>query len=137
MASKRVTSEEQFRLVTECRRSGLSDAQWCLQNGISISTFYTWTSRLRKKGCSLPDPVSGKPVNGSDIVRLDLPSISVSAEAQMRTGSPWHPLPSGIEAKCPHPCMELSYGSAVLKISGTADADFLAALMLRLGEGTC
>lgn len=53
MRAKRLSPDEQFRLVTECRQSGLSDAQWCIKNGISPSSFYNWTSRLRQRGVEL------------------------------------------------------------------------------------
>ena len=40
----------------ECRTSGLTDHEWCLQHDIKIGTFYNWVKRLRKPGCSeLPD----------------------------------------------------------------------------------
>lgn len=32
--SNRVCKEEQVKLIMECRQSGLSDYQWCEQNGI-------------------------------------------------------------------------------------------------------
>lgn len=41
--------EEWMALITECRQSGLSDAAWCEQQGISVSSFYNAATRLRKK----------------------------------------------------------------------------------------
>ena len=38
--SKRVCKEEQIRLIMECRKSGLSDYQWCEHNGIHPGNFY-------------------------------------------------------------------------------------------------
>lgn len=35
----RVPMAEQIRLINECRRSGMTDADWCLENDISVSTF--------------------------------------------------------------------------------------------------
>ena len=29
-----------LELITQCRSSGLTDRQWCIENGISASTFY-------------------------------------------------------------------------------------------------
>ena len=49
MRAARKTTEEQYQLVLECRRSGLSDCAWCRKNGINPNTFYTWLSRLWKK----------------------------------------------------------------------------------------
>lgn len=40
MRSKRISADEQFQLIMECRRSGLSDYQWCQMNDINPGTFY-------------------------------------------------------------------------------------------------
>lgn len=56
MARKRLDYDEVFKLVTKCRQSGLSDHQWCVENNIKSSTFYTWISRLRELACyEIPD----------------------------------------------------------------------------------
>ena len=44
----RVPMSEQMKLINECRKSGLTDADWCRANQISPSTFYNWISRCRK-----------------------------------------------------------------------------------------
>ncbi|RHD31514.1 IS66 family insertion sequence element accessory protein TnpA, partial [Agathobacter rectalis] len=51
MRAPRVPVEEQYRLIMECCKSGLSDHQWCLNNDINPGTFYNWVKRLRKNGC--------------------------------------------------------------------------------------
>lgn len=51
MRAPRVSVEEQYRRIMECRKSGLSDHQWCLNNDINPGTFYNWVKRLRKNGC--------------------------------------------------------------------------------------
>lgn len=48
--------DEWMELVTECRQSGLTDAAWCNEHGISPSCFYNAVTRLRKKACQIPDP---------------------------------------------------------------------------------
>ena len=50
MRATRIPANEQFRLIMECRTSGLTDHEWCLQNDIKPGTFYNWVRRLRKKG---------------------------------------------------------------------------------------
>ena len=50
MPAKRTLPEEQYKLIQECRASGLTDYQWCKQNDIHPGTFYNWVSRLRKRG---------------------------------------------------------------------------------------
>ena len=38
----RVPMAEQIRLINECRQSGMTDADWCRENDIAVSTFYNW-----------------------------------------------------------------------------------------------
>ena len=45
MKAKRVSREEQLKLIMECRSSGLSDYQWCEAHGIHAGTFYNWVSK--------------------------------------------------------------------------------------------
>ena len=60
MSDKRApkrSMEEWMDLVTECRQSGLTDAAWCHEHGISPSCFYNAVTRLRKRACQIPEPV--------------------------------------------------------------------------------
>lgn len=60
MSDKRAprrSMEEWMELVTECRQSGLTDAAWCHEHGISPSCFYNAVTRLRKRACQIPEPV--------------------------------------------------------------------------------
>ena len=50
----RVSMAEQIRLINECRKSGMTDVDWCHENGIAVSTFYNWVSRCRK---AAPDQI--------------------------------------------------------------------------------
>lgn len=49
------SDEEWMRLITSCRQSGLSDKEWCVSNGIVVSSFYNADVRLRKKACQIPE----------------------------------------------------------------------------------
>ncbi len=51
MRSKRIPAEEKYRLIMECRQSGLTDHQWCMEHDIKLGTFYNWVKRLSQKGC--------------------------------------------------------------------------------------
>lgn len=46
--------EHWLELITQCRSSGLTDRQWCIQNGIPVSTFYYHIRTLRQKACEIP-----------------------------------------------------------------------------------
>ena len=56
MRAKRRTEQEQYDMIMECRQSGLSDHQWCLEHDINPGTFYNWVRRFRKQACEFPAP---------------------------------------------------------------------------------
>lgn len=41
MRAARVSPQRQYELIMECRSSGMTDSQWCLQHGIKPGTFIT------------------------------------------------------------------------------------------------
>jgi len=133
--------QEQFRLITECRQSGLSDSQWCLQNGIKSTTFYNWVSRLRKKGVSLPVTSNEKPAIRQDIVKLVPVSNKGDLIVEEKTGeisSNATEVVNQNEVKCSQPVMELSFGSEMsLKISNNINPALLITLIQALKEQSC
>ena len=72
--SNRICKEEQIKLIMDCRRSGLSDYQWCKKNGINPGNFYNWVSKLRKKGYTFPESESksNEKPNIQEVVKLDI-----------------------------------------------------------------
>ena len=74
MRIKRIPAEEQYRLIMECRQSGLTDHQWCVEHDIKPGTFYNWVKRLRQKGCmDLPASTgrSYRAPESQEVVRVD------------------------------------------------------------------
>lgn len=39
---------EWSRRVEECRNSGLTAARWCGENGIAVSTYFSWQRKVFK-----------------------------------------------------------------------------------------
>ena len=83
MSDKRAprrSMEEWMDLVTECRQSGLTDAAWCHEHGISPSCFYNAVTPLRKRACQIPEPV-GK-ANTLDLTshKQDVVQIAIKPE---------------------------------------------------------
>jgi hypothetical protein len=75
--SKRRSLEEQYELVLECRKSGLSDREWCFRKEIPQSTFYQWLKKLRDQACyKIPETESGNSeisnVQKQDVVKLNM-----------------------------------------------------------------
>ena len=50
----KITTVDWFPIINECRTSGLSDRQWCMENNVAYSTFYYHVRRLQKEACELP-----------------------------------------------------------------------------------
>lgn len=78
MRAKSVSHEEQYRLIMECRSSGLSDYQWRVEHGIKPGTFYSWVKRLRSQGSTeLSQAVrrSSYKCNSQDVVKIQMPDI--------------------------------------------------------------
>ena len=83
MSNKRAPGrslDEWMELVTECRQSGLTDAAWCNEHGISPSCFYNAVTRLRKKACQIPDPVGKASTLDLTSHKQDVVRITVEAE---------------------------------------------------------
>lgn len=84
---KHVCKADQVKLIMECRQSGLSDYQWCEQNGINPSNFYNWVSKLRKSGYTFPDSAAKRKAksNVQEVVKVDLIE-SVVPEVEQNAG---------------------------------------------------
>ena len=48
-ARNRYRMEEWAQIISQCRASGLSNREFCHQNGIPEKTFYYWLKKLREK----------------------------------------------------------------------------------------
>ena len=83
MSNKRAPGrslDEWLDLVTECRQSGLTDAAWCNEHGISPSCFYNAVTRLRKKACQVPDPVGKNSTLDLTSHKQDVVQIAIEPE---------------------------------------------------------
>ena len=71
-----VPREEQIRLINECRRSGMTDADWCRAHGIVPSTFYHWIMRCKAKDPDQIEPAhyghSVEPRQKQEVVPVDI-----------------------------------------------------------------
>ncbi len=65
------TLDEWFAIIQECRKSGMTDAQWCLANGISRHTLNKAITRMRKRSYAIP------PKKPLDVYDLTAPSQDV------------------------------------------------------------
>ena len=113
-----VRKPEQIKLIMECRRSGLSDYQWCKTKDIKPGTFYNWVSKLKKSGYAVPESKSkstGIPVR-QDVVKLDLIDHEIPAPVMVEQNASRLPLPAVSNVAA-----EIRYGSITLRLFNGAD----------------
>ena len=67
------SDEKWLDLISECRSSGLSDKDWCMEHQIGISTFY-----YHVKACSIPPAAVGAviPCQKQEVVELNFNPVS-------------------------------------------------------------
>ena len=135
MRAKAVTADEQYRLITECRASGMTDYQWCIAHNIKPGTFYNWVKRLRQSGnIDIPVPAGNKELAKQAIVEIHLgqPSAAVPASGMLSdafTGT------SPISSQSP--VLELAMAGAVLRIPQGTDPALLEQVLFILKGMPC
>ncbi len=133
--AKRVPKSEQLRLINECRKSGLTDADWCRQNNISASTFYNWISRCRKDACAVvPEPKyghSGLPQPKQDVVSIDIVPDTLPEQP------PAVPVRQADVYLDNSHTIEVTMNSLTIRISNSADPVLLSRTLKLLREPAC
>lgn len=75
----RRTDEDWYRLIMDCRKSGLSDAQFCRANGIPNSSFSSAIKRLRGKSFAIPE-VSDADVHDLTLIKQDVVKVDIVSD---------------------------------------------------------
>ena len=126
----RVPMGEQIRLINECRQSGMTDADWCRENDISVSTFYNWVSRCRKAAADrIPPPNYGHceiSRSKQDVVPIDIVSDHLT---EQNTASQMHLDNSHT--------IEVSMNDVIIRISNDADPVLLTRTLRMIRETSC
>lgn len=131
------SDEEWFQIINECRRSGLSDSQWCKQHDIPESTFFCALGRLRKKAYAIPDrghksmDIFSSSIPKQDVVRIDVePEILPSGRPE-----PMQVLPAPYLDNS-H-TIEINVHGINIKVFNSVDTTLLKTILSALGGGGC
>ena len=120
MREKPVPAARQYELIMDCRSSGLSDAQWCLEHGIKPGTFYNWVSKLKKKACyDIPEPncrLLSVPSSKQDVVRIDVKEDEHSEEVLSYTKDAGY-------------VMEIAYGMKIIRVTNDISPELLKIIL--------
>ena len=137
MRNKKVPAEEQYRLIMECRQSGLTDHQWCVEHDIKPGTFYNWVKRLRQKGCmDLPAPTghSYRAPESQEVVRVDFHNADMFSSQQPSDTVPASAERNNFSATEP---MRLSVGIFLLTVPNGTDPQLLTQTLRIIKELEC
>ena len=121
------TYDEKYRLITQCRQSGLADASWCRQNGIASSTFYSWVSQLRNIGYAIPDSENKEkcmPAQPQEVVKIELVPEENTSVPVCRSEMPAPESPS----------IRIDISGVHIEVKNDSDAQLLASILRTIGD---
>ena len=143
MRSKRTSPEEQLRLITECRQSGLTDYEWCQQHNIKVSTFYTWVHRRKQSGdinipAVIPTVVRKEPEQ-PDIVKIKIEGEKqiTTAPKPVLTPEPFAETLPVMQTQPGYPVMEVIMSDVHLRVTNDVNPALLAETIRLLRSAGC
>ena len=130
------SDEEWFRIINECRRSGLSDSQWCKQHDIRDSTFFCAVSRLRKKAYAIPDRSKSIDVLSESLPKQDVVRIDIEPEPlQLSKPEPMQVMPATYLDNS-H-TIEIDVHGINIRVFNSVDRELLKTVLSALGGVVC
>ena len=135
------SNDDWMELITECRRSGLSDVAWCEQHDIPKSTFYNAVTRLRKLACDIPPAVPVQAAldltNRQEAVRIDIipDELPVSRKPAVLKPVSCHTEPD-VHLDNSH-MIEIIFQNARVLIQNGTDPELLRTAVLAAGSLSC
>ena len=130
------SDEEWFHIINECRRSGLSDSQWCKQHDIRDSTFFCAVSRLRKKAYAIPDRNRSIDVLSESLPKQDVVRIDIEPEPlQLSKPEPMQVMPATYLDKS-H-TIEIDVHGINIRVFNSVDRELLRTVLSALGGVGC
>ena len=135
LRAKNRSLDEWMDLITECRRSGLCDADWCKKNGIHPSSFYNAVSKLRRKACSLPERTANHNVVDLTASNPDVVQFSIIPD---KPQAPAMPTAMGIKPEAnldnSH-TIEIAVSGSYVRLKNDADPMLLQQVITILRNG--
>ena len=131
MRAARIKPVKQYQLIMECRKSGLTDYQWCHEHNINPGTFYNWIKKFRQNGCAdIPKSTYSRTDNvpaKQEVVRIDFSSSKTSIVEQqnirMETVS--------------DSAIEIPFGNTVIRIHNDINSTLLQQTLMMVKELSC
>ena len=133
--------DEWMTLLTECRKSGLSDRAWCDRYGIPPSSFYNAVTKPRKRACEIPPAAHAVQrldlTSRQEVVRINIVDDEIPALCpEMPLSSvPAQPVPD-LHLDNSH-MIEIILGTTRILVNNGADPELLKAAVIAAGGISC
>ena len=120
------TDAEWEEIICQCKASGLSDWQWCRDNGISTSSFYRHLKKFR-------NPIT---VPAADVQAVTVGEVQEVVPLVIRDEEPPVPAVSAQPQAADLPAVRLTVRGISLDIFNHAGSDVISNI-IRAVEGLC
>jgi len=135
----RRSDSEWFRLITECRQSGLCDSHWCRINNIPPTSFFSAIRRLRDKACALPGRMIQSDTSLNHTFRQDVVELDIKQDATPVNCDETLPAVHAVTASSSYldnsHTIEIQMGDNVVRLSNNADPTLVKIITLSLMGG--
>ncbi|MDD6655887.1 MAG: IS66 family insertion sequence element accessory protein TnpB [Lachnospiraceae bacterium] len=130
------SDEEWFRIINECRRSGLSNSQWCKQHDVRESTFFCAVIRLSKKAYAIPNRDKSIDILSAYLPKQDVVRIDIKPEPmQLSKTKPMQVMPATYLDNS-H-TIEIDVHGINIRVFNSIDRELLKIVLSALGGVGC
>jgi len=135
----RRSDSEWYRIITQCRQSGLSDTQWCRINNIPPTSFFSAVRRLRDKAYAIPEGIKQSDnyldlTSGQDVVRIDIQQDITPVNYD--EAIPAAPVVTASSSYLDNShTIEIQMGDTVVRLSNDADPTLVKVITLSIMGG--
>ena len=116
------SDDEWYHIIMDCRKSGLSDAQYCNAHGISKSTLCCAIKRLRKKSFAIPDKSNDVDIHDLTLPKQDVVKVDIVTDIQ----PPQEIIPEVTSHIDNSHMIEISLGDVHISLCNGANPDLVA-----------
>ena len=115
------SDDEWYHIIMDCRKSGMSDTQYCRANNIAPSSLWSAIKRLREKSFAIPES-AGVDIHDLTLPQQDVVKVDIIPDIQ--------PPKELIPAVTPHldnsHMIEINLGDIHISLCNGADPDLVA-----------
>ena len=133
-ASKR-SLDEWMEMVTVCRQSGMTDADWCAEHGIAPSSSIMQLPGCENRTCQIPDPI--KKASTLDLTSRKQDVVRIAIEPE---NSPEELLPNPMDSSMyldNSYTIEIETNRILIRMSNSVQPSLLNLLLNALRNPVC